>query len=123
MLGLPAAAGLRGLIPVWSTSSLGPSWRLNVRRFASKIYQFVPPPRGVITDHKIFLQRCGRGCGELADKFQSWEHLFIVTSEQMRDELAIPTRQRKWILGWRHHYVRGIDPKNIPIRTKKKKKK
>ncbi|RIA90551.1 IGR protein motif-domain-containing protein [Glomus cerebriforme] len=83
----------------------------------------VPGPRGQITDPKSFLEKCGRGCGELADKFRDWEHLFTASSHEMKSEMGISTRQRRWILNWTEYYRNGVDPYNIPIRTKKKKKK
>ncbi|CAG8555249.1 12224_t:CDS:10, partial [Ambispora leptoticha] len=73
-------------------------------------FQQVPPPRGSIKTPKDFLERIGRGCADLADKFKTWDELFTTTGKQMKDDMAIGTRQRRWILAWTAHYRCGIDP-------------
>ncbi|CAG8459340.1 5097_t:CDS:2 [Paraglomus brasilianum] len=70
----------------------------------------VPPPRGNISTPKDFLERIGRGCVGLADKFQDWEHLFTATSLEMKSKMGLAAKERKWILRWREHYRKGIDP-------------
>ncbi|GBC03043.1 hypothetical protein RclHR1_04960007 [Rhizophagus clarus] len=96
--------------------------KIIIRNFQSK-QKSVPKPRGQFIDPKSFLEKCGRGCGELADKFRDWEHLFTASSHEMKSEMGISVKQRRWILNWMEHYRNGVDPYNIPIRTKKKKKK
>ncbi|KAI8812773.1 IGR protein motif-domain-containing protein [Cladochytrium replicatum] len=80
----------------------------------------VPAPRGSITDVASFLTVIGRNCVEHASRFQSWEHLFNATSVEMKDA-GIGTRQRKYILGWRELYMRGVEPYNIPVPKRQKK--
>ncbi|CAG8712090.1 4914_t:CDS:2 [Gigaspora margarita] len=89
------------------------------RQYSQNKQKSIPPPRGSITTHKEFLEKIGRDCGDLADKFRA--SLFI--SKEMKDALELPTKQRRWILAWTQHYRDGLDPYNIPIRTKKKQKK
>ncbi|CAO3671083.1 unnamed protein product [Umbelopsis vinacea] len=80
----------------------------------------VPPPRGKITDVESFLKHAGRGSDESASKFQDWNHLFSVSSRDLK-EFGIPTKQRKYILSRVEFYRQGIDP--YPIATKNPKKK
>ncbi|KAF0359431.1 IGR protein motif-domain-containing protein [Gigaspora margarita] len=93
------------------------------RQYSQNKQKSIPPPRGSITTHKEFLEKIGRDCGDLADKFRDWDHLFTASSQEMKDALELPTKQRRWILAWTQHYRDGLDPYNIPIRTKKKQKK
>ncbi|PKC15747.1 hypothetical protein RhiirA5_348678 [Rhizophagus irregularis] len=96
--------------------------RIIIRNIQNK-QKSVPEPRGQFIDPKSFLEQCGRGCNELADKFRDCEHLFTASSYEMKSEMGIPAKQRKWILSWTEHYRNGIDPYIILIRSKKKKKK
>ncbi|CAG8567430.1 14930_t:CDS:2 [Dentiscutata heterogama] len=41
------------------------------RRYSQNKQKSIPPPRGSITTHKEFLEKIGRGCGDLADKFRA----------------------------------------------------
>ncbi|CAG8536751.1 9330_t:CDS:2 [Cetraspora pellucida] len=101
------------------------------RQYSQNKQKSIPPPRGSITTHKEFLEKIGRDCGSLADKFRAslfylfkdWDHLFTASSQEMKNVLELPTRQRRWILAWTQQYRDGVDPYNIPIRTKKKQKK
>ncbi|CAI2163123.1 14762_t:CDS:2 [Funneliformis geosporum] len=96
--------------------------KLIIRNIQNK-QKSVPEPRGRFKDPKTFLEKCGRGCGELADKFRDWEHLFTASSYEMKSEMGISTRKRRWILDWTEQYRKGVNPYNIPIRTRRKKKK
>jgi hypothetical protein len=75
---------------------------------------------GEITDVEAFLKRAGRGCDEAASKLQDWNHLFTISSRDLK-ELGLPTKQRKYILSRVEFFRQGIDP--YPIATKKPKKK
>ncbi|KAF9970965.1 hypothetical protein BGZ73_006164 [Actinomortierella ambigua] len=83
----------------------------------------VPAPRGDITDHTVFLTKIGRGSEAAADKFKSWEHLFTATREEMKADMGLTVKQRKWIKGWTEKYRQGVDPYNIPAKPPKKKTK
>ncbi|TPX69795.1 hypothetical protein SpCBS45565_g02216 [Spizellomyces sp. 'palustris'] len=78
-------------------------------------------PDGPFTDPKTFLTSIGRGCDSYADKFKSWEHLFTVTADQMEKELGVKCTHRKYIMGWREWYKRGIDPYPVEIPKRQKK--
>lgn len=86
----------------------------------SIIYSFSYILVGEITDVESFLKHAGRGCDESASKFQDWDHLFTVSSRDLK-EFGIPTKQRKYILSRVEFYRQGIDP--YPIAVKKPKKK
>ncbi|CAG8588547.1 10530_t:CDS:2 [Scutellospora calospora] len=87
------------------------------RQYSQNRQKSIPPPRGSVTTHKEFLEKIGRDCGSL-----DWDHLFTASPREMKVDLELPTKQRRWILAWTQHYRDGLDPYNIPIRTKKKKK-
>ncbi|KAF9428608.1 hypothetical protein BGZ94_001772 [Podila epigama] len=83
----------------------------------------VPAPRGDITDPATFLTKIGRNSVSAADKFKSWDHLFTATAAEMRGEMALTVKQRRWILNWIEKYRQGVDPYNIPAKPVKKKTK
>ena len=47
---------------------------------------------------ETFMYKIGGDCYEFAEKFQKIEDIFNVTSRQMKKELEIPTKQRRYIL-------------------------
>jgi hypothetical protein len=71
--------------------------------------EHVPDARGIrfsLTlglDVSVFLKKIGRGCSEYESKFQSWNELFLKTSDEMA-EMGIPSQKRKYILGWREWF-------------------
>ncbi|KAJ3019851.1 hypothetical protein HKX48_001680 [Thoreauomyces humboldtii] len=81
----------------------------------------VPAPRGPYNDPKSFLTAIGRGCDVYADKFTSWDHLFTATAEAMETDMGVKVAQRKYILGWRDWFRRGIDPYEVKIPVRQKK--
>ncbi|KAJ3218750.1 hypothetical protein HDU67_004270 [Dinochytrium kinnereticum] len=88
---------------------------------AAKRVDFVPKPRGQFQDPATFLTAIGRSCGDYAPKFNSWAHLFQATSDEMATSLGIPTKARKYILGWREWFKRGRDPYVVPVAKRAKK--
>ncbi|KAF9988247.1 hypothetical protein BGZ65_009944 [Modicella reniformis] len=83
----------------------------------------VPAPRGSIQDPATFLTKIGRNSVQLADKFKSWDHLFTATTAEMKTEMALSIKQRRWILNWREKYRQGVDLYDIPLKPPKKKTK
>ncbi|KAF8970011.1 hypothetical protein BGZ46_010595 [Entomortierella lignicola] len=83
----------------------------------------VPAPRGDIQDPTSFLTKIGRNSASVADKFKSWEHLFTATTAEMKSEMSLSVKQRRWILGWREKYRQGVEPYAIPSKPPKKKSK
>ncbi|KAI8919343.1 IGR protein motif-domain-containing protein [Powellomyces hirtus] len=81
----------------------------------------IPSSRGPISDPKSFLTAIGRGCESYADKFKSWDHLFTATAHEMETDLGVKCAQRKYILGWRDWFKRGIEPYEVKIARRQKK--
>lgn len=78
----------------------------------------VPRPRGEFTTPSQFLTAIGRGCDKYTDKFKDWDHLFKADSLELKKDLAIGAKHRKWILMWTNKFRLGINP--YEIRTSKK---
>ncbi|KAF8948812.1 hypothetical protein BGZ47_002394 [Haplosporangium gracile] len=83
----------------------------------------VPAPRGDIQDPSAFLTKIGRNSASLADKFKSWDHLFTATPAEMKADMSLSVKQRRWILNWTEKYRQGVDPYVIPTKPVKKKTK
>ncbi|RKP08588.1 IGR protein motif-domain-containing protein [Thamnocephalis sphaerospora] len=94
-----------------------------MRAFSSAAKQSIPTPRGAITDHTVFLSKIGRSCEGLGDKIQDWNHLFTVTSNEMKHQLGFTPKQRRWILNWTEKYRQGVDPYFISKPDKRLRKK
>ncbi|KAI1292419.1 hypothetical protein EDD11_008774 [Mortierella claussenii] len=77
---------------------------------------------GDIQDPAAFLNKIGRSLTSVADKFKSWEHLFTATTSEMKSDMALSVKQRRWILNWREKYRQGMEPYVIPTKPPKKKK-
>ena len=54
-----------------------------------------------------FCRQIGGDCEEIADKFESIDEVFDLTSKEMKDR-GIPTIQRKYILRCREMLRRGV---------------
>ncbi|KAF9345670.1 hypothetical protein BGX26_002884 [Mortierella sp. AD094] len=83
----------------------------------------IPAPRGDIQDPAAFLTKIGRNSASLADKFKSWDHLFTATTAEMKSDMALSVKQRRWVLSWREKYRQGVEPYAIPTKPVKKKSK
>ncbi|KAF9294248.1 IGR protein motif-domain-containing protein [Linnemannia elongata] len=96
---------------------------IGVRGIHGAAKKAVPAPRGDIQDPSAFLTKIGRNSASLADKFKSWEHLFTATPAEMKADMSLSVKQRRWILNWTEKYRQGIDPYVIPTKPVKKKTK
>ncbi|KAL1880223.1 hypothetical protein VTK73DRAFT_6051 [Phialemonium thermophilum] len=67
----------------------------------------VPPPRPFVPNVETFLTLIGRGLRQHAPKFPSWEALFSLTSEQLRELGIEPPRTRRYLLRWRQRFREG----------------
>ncbi|KAL1899021.1 telomere length regulation protein [Ceratocystis pirilliformis] len=67
----------------------------------------VPAPIPLIPDVPTFLRAIGRDLVQYADKFPSWEALFTLSSEQLRELGVEPARSRKYLLQWLQRYRNG----------------
>ena len=67
----------------------------------------VPEPTPFVPDVRTFLMLIGRGLSQHAAKFPSWESLFSLSSEQLRELGIEPPRTRRYLLQWRQRFRRG----------------
>ncbi|KAJ1345127.1 hypothetical protein BSLG_000642 [Batrachochytrium salamandrivorans] len=84
------------------------------------VWDWIAPLTDSAVDPAAFLKAIGRKSDTVTDKFTSWDHLFSVTTKDLK-ALGIKTRMRKHILGWREWYKRGIAPYAIEIPRRQKK--
>ena len=78
----------------------------------------VPKPTPFVPDAQTFLTLIGRSMSQHAAKIPSWDALFTLTSDQLRESGLEPSRARKYLLWWRERYRNGImgiggDLKNV----------
>ncbi|KAK6832928.1 hypothetical protein PG987_007622 [Apiospora arundinis] len=67
----------------------------------------IPSPTPFCPDVQTFLTLIGRGLGGHASKFPTWEALFSLTSEQLRELGIEPPRTRRYLIQWRQRFRRG----------------
>ncbi|KAI1214916.1 IGR protein motif-domain-containing protein [Annulohypoxylon truncatum] len=67
----------------------------------------IPSPTPFIPDVNTFLTVIGRGLSSHASKFPSWDALFSLTSDQLRELGVEPPRTRRYLLQWRQRFRRG----------------
>ncbi|GME62901.1 hypothetical protein GTA08_BOTSDO03098 [Neofusicoccum parvum] len=79
-----------------------------VRQLHNRIPQRpVPQPTPFVPDVNTFLTVIGRKLSQHAAKIPSWEALFSLTSDQLRDLGVEPTRSRRYLLHWREKFRNG----------------
>ncbi|KAK3056498.1 hypothetical protein LTS18_011643 [Coniosporium uncinatum] len=79
-------------------------------RYAStskSIHRPVPSPTPFVPDHTTFLKLIGRELSQHAAKIPSWEALFTLSSEQLRQLGVESARSRKYLLRWREKFRNG----------------
>lgn len=67
----------------------------------------IPQPTPFVPDVATFLKLIGRGLSTHVSKFPTWESLFSLTSEQMRELGVEPPRTRRYLLRWRQRFREG----------------
>ncbi|OTB16876.1 hypothetical protein K445DRAFT_316385 [Daldinia sp. EC12] len=67
----------------------------------------IPSPTPFIPDVETFLTVIGRGLSQHASKFPTWEALFSLTSDQLRELGIEPPRTRRYLLQWRQRFLKG----------------
>lgn len=67
----------------------------------------VPPPTPFVPDVPTFLSLIGRQMSKHSSKFSSWDDLFTMSSQQLREAGLEPTHQRRYLLRWREKFRRG----------------
>ncbi|EFW14489.1 hypothetical protein D8B26_008334 [Coccidioides posadasii str. Silveira] len=68
---------------------------------------FVPSPTPFVPDTKTFLTLIGRNMSQYSDKLSSWEQLFTISSQELRELGVEPARQRRYLLRWVDKFRRG----------------
>lgn len=76
------------------------------RRFTTKRIK-IPQPRPFVPDVQTFLTLIGRGLSAQASKFQSWNSLFTLTSEELKEMGIEPARDRRYLLRWIENFRNG----------------
>ncbi|KAI2473733.1 IGR protein motif-domain-containing protein [Annulohypoxylon bovei var. microspora] len=69
--------------------------------------QTIPSPTPFIPDVSTFLTVIGRGLSTHISKFPTWEALFSLTSDQLRELGVEPPRTRRYLLQWRQRFRNG----------------
>ncbi len=67
----------------------------------------VPAPIPFVPDVETFLTVIGRGLKQHASKFPTWDALFTLSSDQLRELGVEPPRTRKYLLRWRQRFREG----------------
>ncbi|CCC09950.1 hypothetical protein SMACR_02530 [Sordaria macrospora] len=75
-------------------------------RWAHKL-PLIPAPTPFVPDVPTFLNLIGRDLKQHADKFPTWEALFTLTTDQLRELGVEPPRTRRYLLRWRQRFREG----------------
>ncbi|PGH06592.1 hypothetical protein AJ80_08151 [Polytolypa hystricis UAMH7299] len=67
----------------------------------------LPRPTPFVPDTETFLKLIGRGMSKYTSKIPSWEALFTMSSQQLRDQGIENTRERRYLLRWREKFRRA----------------
>ncbi|EME80182.1 uncharacterized protein MYCFIDRAFT_101452, partial [Pseudocercospora fijiensis CIRAD86] len=68
----------------------------------------IPKPTPFVPDVATFMTLIGRGMSAHTAKIPSWEALFTLSSEQLRESGLEPARARRYLLWWRDRFRKGI---------------
>ncbi|KAI0490709.1 IGR protein motif-domain-containing protein [Xylaria cf. heliscus] len=67
----------------------------------------IPSPTPLVPDVETFLTVIGRDLKQHASKFPSWDSLFTLTSEELRELGVEPPRSRRYLLQWCRRFREG----------------
>lgn len=67
----------------------------------------IPSPIPLVPDVETFLSVIGRDLKQHAAKIPSWEALFTLTTDQLRELGVEPPRSRRYLLRWRQRFAEG----------------
>lgn len=67
----------------------------------------IPKPTPFVPDVETFLTLIGRDLKSHASKFPSWESLFSLNTDQLRELGLEPPRSRRYLLRWRDKFREG----------------
>ncbi|KAK3308119.1 IGR protein motif-domain-containing protein [Chaetomium strumarium] len=96
--------------PCAAPSVTAPGLRAQARwahKSAQPQFPLVPAPIPFVPDVETFLTLIGRGLKQHASKFPTWDALFTLTSDQLRELGVEPPRTRKYLLRWRQRFREG----------------
>jgi len=68
----------------------------------------IPKPTPFVPDVQTFLTLIGRRLSMHSAKIPSWEALFSLSSQQLREAGVEPARARRYLLWWRERFRNGI---------------
>lgn len=78
----------------------------------------IPSPSESVPDVETFLTKIGRNAKEHVDVFESWEQLFTLSSEELKEK-GIDTRLRRYFLAWRERFRKGEELREFKRGVKK----
>ena len=67
----------------------------------------IPRPTPFVPDPATFLTLIGRNMSQHSAKIPTWEALFSLTSDQLRESGIEPPRSRRYLLHWREKFRNG----------------
>ncbi|KAB5563296.1 IGR protein motif-domain-containing protein [Coniochaeta sp. 2T2.1] len=67
----------------------------------------IPSPIPLVPDVETFLSVIGRDLKQHAAKIPSWEALFTLSTDQLRELGVEPPRSRRYLLRWRQRFAEG----------------
>jgi hypothetical protein len=68
----------------------------------------IPRPTPFVPDPQTFLTLIGRNMAQHAAKIPTWEALFTLSSQQLRESGLEPARARRYLLWWRERFRNGL---------------
>jgi hypothetical protein len=89
------------------TSFAAPALFAQTRWAHAKSEPVIPAPIPLVPDVKTFLSVIGRDMKSHASKFPTWEALFSLTSDQLRELGVEPPRARRYLLRMRKRFADG----------------
>ncbi|QIW96855.1 hypothetical protein AMS68_002373 [Peltaster fructicola] len=81
---------------------------IQCRHLHKRAPQRVPALTPFVPDTETFLTLIGRKMSQHAAKIPSWQALFSLSSEQLRESGIEPPRARRYLMWWRDRYRHGI---------------
>lgn len=81
---------------------------LPTARYAHTSTKNIPAPTPFVPDAPTFLRLIGRNLSSHASKIPSWDALFTLSSEQLRDSGIEPARTRRYLLHQVQRFRNGV---------------
>jgi hypothetical protein len=106
---IQSALGLL-LRPCAAPSVTAPGLRAQARwahKSAQPQLPLIPEPIPFVPDVETFLKVIGRDLKQHASKFPTWDALFTLSSDQLRELGVEPPRTRRYLLRWRQRFREG----------------